>query len=163
VWIGKKENIRDSRKIFWKNLQEVVKQKQYELQPLIAVDKLTTFYSQAILSDGIIEAETEDNRIWHIEMKSLFEDIDKFHSSGGYFCEFPAASLTEISRIINRKYQTLAYYGFNKSELLAFMQLNRPAGIDRMVPIGHTADFSLNWDGYDLIRTLSRICEIDAR
>lgn len=163
VWIGKKENIRDSRKIFWESLHEIVKQKQYELQPLIAVDKLTTLYSQAILSDGIKKVGTSDNRIWHIELERLPENIDKFHSSGGYFSEYQAASLSEISRIINRKYQTLAYYGFDKSELHAFMQHNRPLGIDRIVPIGHTSDFSLNWDGYDLIRTLSRICKIDAR
>ena len=27
---------------------------------------------------------------------------------------------------------------------------------DRIAPVGHTMDFALTWDGYDLIRTLSR-------
>ena len=36
----------------------------------------------------------------------------------------------------------------------------RPSGIDRIVPIGRTMDFSLNWDGYNLINTLSREIEI---
>ena len=36
----------------------------------------------------------------------------------------------------------------------------RPRGVDRIVPIGRTMDFSLMWDGYDLIRSMSR--RIDA-
>jgi len=33
-------------------------------------------------------------------------------------------------------------------------------GIDRIVPIGATMDFSLIWDGRNLINTLSREVEI---
>ena len=32
-----------------------------------------------------------------------------------------------------------------------------PKGIDRVVPLGRTLDFSLNWDGYDLIYSMSRV------
>ena len=33
---------------------------------------------------------------------------------------------------------------------------NGLTGVDRIAPVGHTMDFALTWDGYDLIRTLSR-------
>ena len=36
------------------------------------------------------------------------------------------------------------------------MTANSLRGIDRIAPVGHTMDFALTWDGYDLIRTLSR-------
>ena len=32
----------------------------------------------------------------------------------------------------------------------------RPKGLDRAVPMGKSMDFTLVWDGYDLIRELSR-------
>ena len=42
-----------------------------------------------------------------------------------------------------------------------FVMTSRPRGIDRIVPIGKTMDFSLVWDGYDLIRSLSREISIN--
>ena len=30
-------------------------------------------------------------------------------------------------------------------------------GIDRIVPIGHTMDFDLLWDGYDLVSQMTRV------
>jgi hypothetical protein len=44
--------------------------------------------------------------------------------------------------------------------LINFFKKIKPLGIDRIVPIGKTLDFSLNWDGYDLINQMSRIIEI---
>ena len=54
----------------------------------------------------------------------------------------------------------MSYYGFNEDFLIDFIQNDTPQGIDRIVPIGKTMDFSLIWDGYDLIETLSRKIEI---
>jgi hypothetical protein len=160
IWTGEDDSVDVSRKIFWDNLHDVVIRKQYALQPLWAIDKLSAFYTQAIQSDGIRRLVSPDNLLWQVELKDLSADIDRFRSVAGYFAEYHAKSLAEIAPIIHSRYQTLAYYGFSKSELSAFMETFKPKGIDRIVPIGQTADFSLIWDGYDLIRTLSRICEI---
>ena len=88
------------------------------------------------------------------------KNIDEFRCNSGYFSEFHATSLSEINKIIDKKYQTLAYYGISNDELNEFMKYEKPQGIDRIVPIGRTSDFSLNWDGLDLIKTLSRVIEI---
>ena len=64
------------------------------------------------------------------------------------------------SKIVNRKYQTLSYYGISKEELTKFIIDEKPKGIDRIVPIGKTTDFSLTWDGFDLIKVLSRTIEV---
>ena len=44
----------------------------------------------------------------------------------------------------------------DKPELKDFIMSNRPKGIDRIVPLGKTLNFSLIWDGYDLIYSMSR-------
>ena len=42
----------------------------------------------------------------------------------------------EINKIVNRKYQTLSYYGISIEKLNEFVEFEKPIGIDRIVPIG---------------------------
>ena len=62
----------------------------------------------------------------------------------------------EISSFINTKFQTLAYYGFDKDSLAKTILDKNLMGVDRIVPIGRTLDIDLVWDGYDMISCLSR-------
>ncbi|MCX6249775.1 MAG: acyl-CoA reductase [Bacteroidetes bacterium] len=155
IWLGGDENVEAAKRIFWTHLYDLVKAK-YHLQPHSAVDKLTAFYHQAVQSEGIKKTDVPDNLIWRIELTELSKDIDKYRSNGGYFSEYKASSLNEISGIISDKYQTLSYYGIQKEDWIKFIAHTKPAGIDRIVPIGKTTDFSLTRDGFNLIDTLSR-------
>lgn len=159
IWLGSGKNIETAKRVFWDNLYNVVKDK-YSVQPVIAVDKLTSFYNQTAKSENVKKISTPDNLIWRIELQDLVKDIDNFRCSSGYFSEYTAASLSELSQIIDRKYQTLAYYGIEKTDLKEFISQIKPNGIDRIVPIGKTSDFSLTWDGYNLIETLTRKVDI---
>ena len=98
--------------------------------------------------------------ILRAKLTTLNENIDHFRCHSGYFSEYHASSLVDLSKIVNRKYQTLSYYGFTKEELINSIRKIEPAGIDRIVPIGRTMEFSLVWDGYELISMLSRRVEI---
>lgn len=156
VWLGDRENVEKSKTVFWSALYKLVKQKYKEIQAVVAVDKLTTLYSQSIYLSNIRKMDTENNLLWRIDLDSLPTNIDEFRCSCGYFSECHLQSLSELSNIVNRKYQTLAYYGISKEKITDFVETLRPLGIDRIVSIGHTTDFSLIWDGYDLIEMLSR-------
>lgn len=158
IWLGQSENIKKIQHAFWAAVQEEVR-KRYEFQSVLAVDKLTAFYRQA-LAMPIKKEQTEDNRLIRINLKELSTVIDEFRCAGGYFSEYVATSLSEIAPIIKNKYQTLAYYGLDKQALTCFVRDNRLMGIDRLVPFGETTTFSLTWDGYDLIKMLSRECTI---
>lgn len=83
-------------------------------------------------------------------------DVDQFRCNSGYFSECHISNIFSLSKIINNKYQTLSYYGFSKKELKEFVDQSGIAGIDRIIPIGATMDFSLIWDGHNLINTLPR-------
>jgi len=159
IWLGNKENIEASKIVFWEKLHTLLKSR-YLVQPVIAVDKLTSFYHQAMHMQGIKKTVTEDNLIWRVELNELSKDIDEFRCTSGYFSEYTARSLSEIAEIINQKYQTLCYYGIEREEFIQFINQTKVKGIDRIVPIGSTSDFSLTWDGYNLIEQLSRIIEI---
>jgi hypothetical protein len=159
-WFGTKENVQKAKNIFWTELYKVVVQKYGSVQPVIAVDKLTTLYNQAVNSDGTRQIKTTDNLLWRVELESLTTDLEKYRCSSGYFLEYHSNSLSELVPIINRKYQTMAYYGFDRYELNKFVLKEKLSGIDRIVPIGQTSSFSVIWDGFDMIKTLSRCCQI---
>jgi len=156
VWTG--SHVVEAKKLFWDAVQEVVEQK-YQFQEVMAVDKLTALYKQASAMPTS-EEPTKNNLLRRVEIAALPSDIDSFRCAGGYFTEFTAESLDEIAPIVNNKYQTLAYYGFDKKELEDFVLRNRLTGIDRIVPFGETTTFSLTWDGMNLIERMSRIVDV---
>lgn len=159
VWLGADENVEIAKRRFWNNVYDLVKAR-YILQPHAAVDKLTAFYYQAVQSERIKKAYMPDNLIWRTELKDLSKDIDKYRCNCGYFSEYKASSLREISNVFSNKFQTLSYFGIEKEELIQFITQLKPIGIDRIVPIGKTTDFSLTHDGFNLIDTLSREIEL---
>ena len=74
----------------------------------------------------------------------------------GTFFEHEVKDLNKIAKIINNKYQTVTYFGVEKTLIKNFVIKNRLKGIDRIVPIGQSLDISLLWDGRDVISTLTR-------
>jgi hypothetical protein len=92
-----------------------------------------------------------------VAVERLDEKLLDCLENSGYFYEYDAATLEEILPVCTRKCQTLSFIGFDANELRDFIMKAAPFGIDRIVPVGKTMDFSLIWDGRDLVRELSRI------
>ena len=159
IWIGSKLQVKNAKKRFWENLYAFAKD-NYKIHTISAINKITTFYSHVIDQNILRLEQKKDNLIWRISLDQLKADLDKYRCDSGYFLEYHAKSFIEISKIINKKYQTLSYYGFSKHELKNFIISTKPFGIDRIVPIGRTMDFSLTWDGYDLVDSLTRKIEV---
>jgi hypothetical protein len=159
-WIGSKQEVDEAQNIFWNLLEVVLNDKKFDLQPVVSIDKLTTFFSQAISHENIVKVKHENNDIWRVHNSNIYSDIESYRCSSGYFNEFIIQSLDELSNVINRKYQTLSYFGITNNEFLLWAATYKPIGIDRIVPIGRTTDFSLVWDGFDLVNNLSRQIEI---
>ena len=159
-WVGNDEDIKRSKKIFWDLLEKTIIEKQYNLNDISTIDKLVTFYSQS-MDEVPISKINKNNLIWRVNNKEFNSKVDNFRCASGYFNEFNINHINELKNIIKKNYQTLSYYGIRKNDLINFFKINKPLGIDRVVPIGNTLDFSLNWDGYDLINQMSRIIEIN--
>jgi hypothetical protein len=51
-------------------------------------------------------------------------------------------------------------FGFSEEELKDFIKNSNLRGIDRIVPIGKSLDFSIIWDGFNLIESLSRSVQV---
>lgn len=157
VWLG--SQTADAQEQFWNRLERLVGDK-YELQPVQAIGKLHAFCKFAALEgDGYLEKNL-DNRLWRMKLSTLTDHIMDFKYNSGFFFEYEASDIREIFAVCDKKCQTLSYIGCDKEYLYNMILSMRPRGVDRIVPVGKTMDFSLIWDGYDLIRSLSRKIEI---
>ena len=157
VWLGvEKENAKEK---FWKAVYNTVCEK-YQLAAVSAVDKYTMLCQNAIELNNISSFKKHGNYVYRIAVDRVHDNIDCLRGKFGYFFEYNTDDINSLAHFINNKYQTLTYFGFDKSELLNFVVKNRLSGIDRIVPIGKALDMNIIWDGYDLMRSLSRIIEV---
>ena len=125
------------------------------------VDKYVQLCIDAIkLADNVVDFCKFENYIYRIQLSSLDSKTDELRGKFGYFFEHSTDGFDCIADIVNSKYQTLTYFGFSKEVLADFLVSKNLSGIDRIVPVGAALDISVVWDGYDLIRTLSRVCEV---
>lgn len=152
IWLGDEKNKAKSE--FWGELHKLAKDK-YSLAPVQSVGKINAFYKAAVYNNIRLE-RSEDLLITKIKLDKLDKTIMDYKYNSGFFFEYNANELKEILPVCIEPCQTLTYFGLKKEEIEKFILEKRPQGIDRIVPIGKSMDFSLIWDGYDLIRSLSR-------
>ena len=157
VWAGKIKEI--SRQKFWKNLSKLV-QFKYQAPELSSVEKYHKFCSDLIKLKHLNSVKIYDNSIYTLKLKRFTETMENLRGRWGYFYEFETQNINSISKNINRKYQTLTYFGFKKDTLKKFIMNNNIKGIDRFVPVGSALDINFIWDGYDLFKSLTRIIEV---
>lgn len=156
VWLGESGKIETARQEFWRILSELV-QKKLENASAVAVNKLVSECALAINSTGWIRMEKSDTSLINRVFIQDPSDIDREnHCGGGLFYEIFIKELGEISRIIDKKDQTISVYGVDGESIKKLLNDVRLAGINRIVPIGQALDFSAVWDGYNLLREFCR-------
>ena len=188
-WVadGAVTNMTDCQERFWQAVYAYAAPR-YPIQPVAAVDKLTAFcracakttaplpvtrgrpsfpltggnhQSQGLDAELQPSVHPPDNLITRVQVDALTPSVEDLRCGGGFFVEYVDQDLEALAPIVRRNFQTLSYAGFDPLELRDWVIRHGLSGIDRIAPVGHTMDFSLTWDGTDLIRTLSRA--IDTR
>ncbi|MCI8482860.1 MAG: acyl-CoA reductase [Lachnospiraceae bacterium] len=156
LWVGNDSDIEKAQSKFWDAIHEYTENK-YHLEPMTVIDKYLTGLCCAIDMEGVRIKKHKNNLIWRIEIPEPNKKMQDYICMGGCFLEYKSENLDILEKVVTKKYQTVSYYGFEKEELQEWIREKRFSGIDRIVPIGKTLEFSLIWDGYDLIRELSRM------
>lgn len=152
IWLGEKIEIAQDE--FWMRLHDQL-QGKYDLKSVQAVDKLLSLCLLGALFPAKF-VKMNDNLIFRIELTKLSPDIIDSFGNCGFFLEYKGRNIKEVLPICVQKCQTISYYGITKEVWISFMKSMQPSGVDRIVPIGQTMNFSLVWDGHDLIREMSR-------
>jgi hypothetical protein len=153
VWMG--HDVQRGREIFWQNF-ETLAAERYTLEPASAVNKLTQLCLLSARFEGVKKVSGTQNSVLRVELPALEEDTLNWRGNCGFFMEYMADSLDEITPVCGSRCQTLATFGIPPDALDVWLA-SAFRGIDRVVPFGRTLDFSLQWDGYDLVSMLTRV------
>lgn len=151
-WLGEQKE--EAKTAFWDSVSALAREK-YAFAPVQAVGKLAAFY-KAASNTPVSLVCPEDNYVTRIEVNECSTQLMDYKYNSGFFYEQDADTLMDILPICGERLQTLIYYGLTQNEIATFIASHRPRGIDRAVAMGKSMDFALVWDGYDLIREMSR-------
>lgn len=153
VWLGNQnEKLKEQ---FWQQLYENINI-NYNLSESAVIEKYSDLCRYAVSLKNIKNIKNYSNLIYKIKLKNVDDNNHLNRGKWGLFFEYDVKDLNKIAKIINNKYQTVTYFGVEKSLIKNFVIKNKLKGIDRIVPIGQSLDISLLWDGRDVITTLTR-------
>ena len=152
VWTGGK--IAEAKDIFWENLK-ILAGGRYRFQPIQGVDKLSRMYLAAVNVPELRKIETGSNLLYRIQTGCLSPDLMEYRGNSGYFYEYDCSDILEIRDFCNDTHcQTVGQLA--DCDIMEPLLDSGIKGVDRIVPVGHTMDFDLIWDGYDLVSQLTR-------
>lgn len=153
IWIGDK--VDQAKRVFWDSIKKIVDER-YEYNDISGSDKLLKF-SLLAAKDKDIRYEKIDNSLVRVEVQKLYPELLEYKGNSGYFFEYVADSIDEIVSMLTKECQTIICCGIDKDEVKQLIVNTGAFGGDRVVDVGHALDLSFVWDGYDMIRELSRI------
>jgi len=153
LWTGK--NIDKAKKKFWSKMSIIIKQ-SYNLEHFAAIDKFNSAMIYSASKNEKIEIKNYDNYLVRINLKKLDDKIDKLKGKWGLFYEFSNMNKFMINLPFSKKYQTLTYFGYKKSEIEKLINNSNIHTLNRIVPVGSSLDMNLYWDGYDIVSMLTK-------
>ena len=154
VWTGNKKE--EAKKAFWGILQSFAGE-NYSVQTITGVDKLSLLYQVAASEKeyNIRLIPADDNVLFRVKTDRVDSDLMDFRGNSGYFYEYDCDDISELFELCDNIHcQTIALFG--DREILDPLINLKPKGVYRIVPVGHTMDYSLKWDGYDLVDILTK-------
>jgi hypothetical protein len=140
---------------FWEKLANIINNK-YSYDRSLANKKIE-IASELILNEKNLKSINSKNlRLLRFKRKKI-TSLNNINYNFGTFLEADIKKIDEIKNLIKNEFQTLIYYGVSKNILKNFIIQNNLKGIDRIVPFGRAFDMGLIWDGFDIVRSMSRI------
>ncbi len=152
IWYKTQEHLIDN---FWSELEMKSKIK-YKIDIGNAFKKFESKINNLINVKNFSALRINGKTITRIELNKLQNGIENLRGKFGQFFEFKTND-TSFLKIVSKKYQTLSVHGVSKNFLIDKITLMKLKGIDRVVDVGKSNSITLLWDGYDIIRTLSRV------
>ena len=150
-WLG---NNNIAKKKFWFELSKVVNN-TYDLNLSGANKKISNLMNYTLVKNKKFKANLQNFSLVTLKSKEL--NFDNYENVNfGTFLEINLKDINFLKKYTSEKLQTITYYGTNFKNIKNFIIKNRVKGIDRIVPIGRAFDLTPEWDGIDIISTLSR-------
>lgn len=139
---------------FWTRFEAKIQQKRYELLAATQVLKYTT--SLQLAAESYVGEVAPATYFSRVQLDKVPVRVREQHCGGGLFYEYEVAKLSDLAEVLIDKDQTVAYFGFEKSELVELVDCITTRGIDRIVPIGQALNFNGVWDGQSFLTSFTR-------
>jgi hypothetical protein len=152
IWVGRdKRVIRD----FWNRFAKYT-MNRYQILASEIQYKFELLCNLA-MNDICADLEIyEEGNIWTVSLYEIEQDLSMYHGRSGFFYQIQVEELEKAQEAINIHVQTVSHFGFSSELLHKVFGESKIKGGDRFIPLGRTLEFSLIWDGQDLIRAMSR-------
>ncbi len=157
-WIGKKNT--NVQNYFWSELNKIV-EKKFLFDEIHVVDKYTNLIENIINQKNFRNLKTFKNNLYIIDPNSGVKKIENFRGVSGTFFQKNISQINDLKNFINKKCQTVSYFGFTKKQLELFILNNNLLGVDRLVPIGKALGIDIIWDGCEVLKSLSRSVSLE--
>lgn len=155
IWHGAEKDVSVASKKFWEVL-DFVCQSRGEVEAVHVMNRLVE------VCEGLVENLNIDhvNGLMSSALKVALKDSREWGQVAslrfGTFSEVRISEIYEIEELLDEKVQTIGYFGYKHTDFLSDDLAGVRRCVDRIVPLGQALSFELTWDGYDLIRYLSR-------
>lgn len=150
-WLGKNDI---AKKRFWFELSKIVN-KTYDLDLSGANKKISNLMNFTLNKNKKFRINIKNFNLLTLKSTEFnFNNLENINF--GTFLEINLKNLDNLRKFTSEKLQTITYYGIDFRIIKNFILKNRIKGIDRIVPIGRAFDLTPEWDGIDIISTLSR-------
>lgn len=156
LWQGGSEAGKDR---FWKAVRNLA-ESRYDLAPVKATSKFAQFCVNAVRFPETGELLEGDNLLYRVPLGKIPQNVEKLRGRFGLFYEHDLQDFAELAQVVDGRYQTLTYFGTEPERLARQVMEHHLLDIDRIVPVGRALDMDVIWDGYDLVRELSRIIDV---
>lgn len=114
----------------------------------------------AAVSANIAKVRRHGKILTRIQLSDIEQhnNIRQLHCGSGLFFELSIEHISELSALVDRKIQTISYFGFSSDNIKKEFKCNNIYP-DRVVPVGEALNFSVIWDGFNLLKSLTRIVD----
>ena len=157
-WVGKKNE--RLQNYFWDQLSKIA-EKKFLFDDVHIVDKYTNLMENIIIQKDFNKVKMFKNNLYVIDPGKQTKEIENIRGINGTFFQKNINQINDLKQFITKKCQTISYFGFSRNNFKNFLLNNNLLGVDRVVPIGRALEIDIVWDGYEVIKSLSRIISIE--
>jgi hypothetical protein len=151
-FLGNEVSNKKCEKILYDHLLEI-SSKNYHADIYSLANLKFNFMTRDVLDDKVSRIFPANN---FLIFAALSKEKPAGHScGGGYFYIKYITQLKEIMPFVDKRMQTLSYFGLSREEISSISQLTSGKGIDRIIPVGKALEFDYTWDGYNLVEELT--------
>ena len=161
LWLadGGTETVRER---FWQALVLHAAQRGYPMDAWRAVRKYEALSLAGLrgICQGCLR-RYGGNLLYVVRLEGQAPCLGKLPGGFGLFYEAEAQGPEDLLPWLSQKTQTLGCFGLDRRELARTLVAHGARGVDRVVEIGQCTDFSVVWDGKNLINRLSREIDVE--